>query len=111
MLVVAGCGGFPDLLSLQVRASDRPQRSIMQQGRADRVTRAWLTMASAELAIVWQKGIDADAAMTRTESHKGSCLADSSEADYVTLSTRDLLRLPLRKQSISTRTGKRPSRR
>jgi hypothetical protein len=54
-------------LGLQVRAADRGQRSIMQQGRADRVSKAWLTMASPELADVWQKGIDADAAMTRTE--------------------------------------------
>jgi hypothetical protein len=54
-------------LGLQVRASDRAQRSIMQQGRADRVSKAWLAMASPELAIVWQKGMDADASMTRTE--------------------------------------------
>jgi hypothetical protein len=29
-------------LGLQVRAADRGQRSFMQQGRADRVTKAWL---------------------------------------------------------------------
>ena len=39
----------------------------MQQGRADRVSKASLAVASPELAIVWQKGMDADAAMTRTE--------------------------------------------
>ena len=54
-------------LGLQARAADRGQRSIMQQGRADRVSKAWLTIASPELAVVWQKGMDADAGMTRTE--------------------------------------------
>ena len=54
-------------LGLQVRAADRGQRSIMQQGRADRVTKAWLTIASPERAVVWQKGMDADTGMTRAE--------------------------------------------
>jgi hypothetical protein len=54
-------------LGLQVRAADRGQRSIMQQRRADRVSKAWLTIASPELAVVWQKGMDADTGMTRTE--------------------------------------------
>jgi len=54
-------------LGIQVRAADRGQRSIMQQGRADRVSKASLTMAAPELAAVWQKGMDADPTMTRTE--------------------------------------------
>ena len=40
----------------------------MQQGRADGVSKAWFALASPELAIVWQKGMDADASMTRTEA-------------------------------------------
>jgi len=54
-------------LGMQVRASDRGQRSIMQQGRADRASKASLALASPELAVVWQKAMDADASMTRTE--------------------------------------------
>jgi hypothetical protein len=54
-------------LGLQVRASDRGQRSMMQQGRADRVSKAALSLATPELATVWQKGMDADPTMTRTE--------------------------------------------
>jgi hypothetical protein len=54
-------------LGLQVRAADRGQRSIMQQGRADRVSKAALTIATPEMAAVWQKGMDADPTMTRSE--------------------------------------------
>ncbi len=54
-------------LGLQVRGADRSQRSIMQQGRADRVSQSSLTLASPELAAVWQKGMDADPTMTRVE--------------------------------------------
>jgi hypothetical protein len=54
-------------LGLQVRGADRGQRSIMQQGRADRVSKATLTVATPELAAVWQKGMDADPTLTRTE--------------------------------------------
>jgi hypothetical protein len=39
-------------LGLQVRAADRGQRSIMQQGRADRVSKAALTIATPEMAAV-----------------------------------------------------------
>lgn len=54
-------------LGLQVRGADRSQRAIMQQGRADRASNASLTMASGELAHVWQRGMDADPTMTREE--------------------------------------------
>ena len=52
---------------IQVRAADRGQRSIMQQGRADRVSTASLTTAAPELAAVWQKGMVADPTLTRIE--------------------------------------------
>jgi hypothetical protein len=54
-------------LGVQVRAADRGQRSIMQQGRADRASKAALTVAAPELADVWQRGMDADPSMTRIE--------------------------------------------
>jgi hypothetical protein len=54
-------------LGLQVRGADRSQRAMMQQGRADRASQASLTVASPELAVVWQKGMDADPTMTRLE--------------------------------------------
>ncbi|MGC1389027.1 MAG: hypothetical protein WA807_13535 [Steroidobacteraceae bacterium] len=54
-------------LGLQVRGADRSQRAIMQQGRADRTSRASLTVASPELARVWQKCLDADPDITREE--------------------------------------------
>ncbi len=54
-------------LGLQVRGADRSQRAIMQQGRADRTSKASLTVASADLARVWQRGMDADRTMTRQE--------------------------------------------
>ena len=54
-------------LGLQVRAADRGQRSIMQQGRADRASRASLTVASPEMAAVWQKGMEADPTLTQVE--------------------------------------------
>lgn len=54
-------------LGLQVRGADRSQRAIMQQGRADRASKASLTVASAELARVWEKGMAADPTLTREE--------------------------------------------
>ncbi len=54
-------------LGIQVRSADRGQRSIMQQGRADRASKTALTLAAPELAAVWQKGMIADPALTRTE--------------------------------------------
>lgn len=54
-------------LGLQVRGADRSQRAIMQQGRADRASNASLTIANAELAHVWRRGMDADPTMTREE--------------------------------------------
>lgn len=54
-------------LGLQVRGADRSQRAIMQQGRADRASKASLTIAGAELARVWEKGMTADPTLTREE--------------------------------------------
>jgi len=54
-------------LGLQVRGADRSQRAIMQQGRADRASKASLTVAKGELARVWQRGMDVDPTMTREE--------------------------------------------
>jgi hypothetical protein len=54
-------------LGFQVRAADRSQRAIMQQGRADRASNASLTVAGAELAKVWEKGMAADPTLTREE--------------------------------------------
>jgi hypothetical protein len=54
-------------LGLQVRGADRGQRSIMQQGRADRASKASLTVANAELARVWEQGLAGDPTMTREQ--------------------------------------------
>ena len=54
-------------LGLQVRGADRSQRAIMQQGRADRASKASLTIASAELAKIWEKGMAGDPTLTREE--------------------------------------------
>lgn len=54
-------------LGLQVRGADRSQRAIMQQGRADRVSKASLTVANPELARIWKKGVSADPTMTGEE--------------------------------------------
>jgi len=54
-------------LGLQVRGADRSQRAIMQQGRADRASKASLTIASVELAKVWEKGMLGDPTLTREE--------------------------------------------
>ena len=54
-------------LGPQVRGADRSQRAMMQQGRADRASKASLALASPELAVVWQKGMDAAPTMTRPE--------------------------------------------
>jgi hypothetical protein len=54
-------------LGLQVRGADRSQRSIMQHGRADRASKASLTVATAELARVWEKGLAGDPTLSREE--------------------------------------------
>ena len=54
-------------LGLQVRGADRSQRAIMQQGRADRVSKAALTIASPDLARIWDRGMAADPTLTRDE--------------------------------------------
>jgi 2-oxo-4-hydroxy-4-carboxy--5-ureidoimidazoline (OHCU) decarboxylase len=42
-------------LARQVNQAERVQRAIMQQGRADRSSKASLTTAHPELARIWQK--------------------------------------------------------
>ena len=54
-------------LGLQVRGADRSQRAIMQQGRADRASKASLTVAGAELARIWEKGMAGDPTLAREE--------------------------------------------
>jgi len=54
-------------LGLQVRAADRSQRAIMQQGRADRASKASLTIAGTELARIWEKAMAGDPILTREE--------------------------------------------
>ncbi len=54
-------------LGLQVRAAERSQRAIMQQGRADRAAHGALALADPELARVFRKGAAGDAGLTREE--------------------------------------------
>jgi hypothetical protein len=54
-------------LGLQVRAAERSQRAIMQQGRADRASQGALALANPELARVFRKGAAGDADLTREE--------------------------------------------
>jgi len=54
-------------LGIQVRYAERSQRAIMQQGRADRTSNASLTIATAELARVWQSALSANPRLTREE--------------------------------------------
>src|SRR5262249_25681908 len=51
----------------EVRQSERVQRATMQQGRADRASTASLTMASAGLARIWQKGLSPKPDLTAEE--------------------------------------------
>jgi hypothetical protein len=54
-------------LAQQVRQAEHVQRATMQQGRADRTSQAALTVASPELARIWQKGMAGDADLSREE--------------------------------------------
>jgi len=54
-------------LAREVRQSERVQRATMQQGRADRASSASLTIATAELARIWQKGLSPKPDLTREE--------------------------------------------
>jgi len=54
-------------LGLQVRHAERSQRGVMQQGRADRTSRASLALASPKFARVWQRGLSADPGLSRDE--------------------------------------------
>jgi hypothetical protein len=54
-------------LAREVQQSERVQRATMQQARADRASKASLTMASPELALVWQKGLSRKPDLTEAE--------------------------------------------
>ncbi len=54
-------------LARQVNQAERVQRAIMQQGRADRTSKAALAMAHPEMARIWQKGLSAEPDLTREE--------------------------------------------
>lgn len=65
-------------LGLQVRYAERSQRAIMQQGRADRVSKASLSIASADLARVWQIGCSSNPQFTRDEFAQFSLIMRSA---------------------------------
>jgi hypothetical protein len=65
-------------LALQARHAERSQRGVMQQGRADRTSQTTLTLASPELAPVWQKGLSADPDLSRFEFTQWMLLCRSS---------------------------------
>ena len=52
-------------LAREVRQSERVQRANMQQGRADRASKASLTIATSDLARIWQKGLSANPDLTQ----------------------------------------------
>ena len=54
-------------LAREVRQSERVQRATMQQGRADRASQASLTIASADLARIWQKALSPKPDLTQEE--------------------------------------------
>jgi hypothetical protein len=54
-------------LGLQVRGADRSQRAIMQQGRADRASKASLTVANPVFVRIWERGMAGDPTLTREE--------------------------------------------
>jgi hypothetical protein len=54
-------------LAREVRQSERVQRATMQQGRADRASKASLAIAGAELARIWQIGLSQRPEFTREE--------------------------------------------
>jgi hypothetical protein len=54
-------------LGLQVRAAERSQRAIMQQGRADRAAHGALDLSDPDMARIFQKGAAGDARLTRKE--------------------------------------------
>jgi len=65
-------------LALQVRGSERAQRAIMQQGRADRTSAASLALADPGLARIWFKGLADDDDLTREEFTQWMLLARAS---------------------------------
>jgi hypothetical protein len=66
---IAAAAVVPSILYLarEVRQSERVQRATMQLGRADRASQASLTMATAELAQIWQKALSPKPDLTQEE--------------------------------------------
>jgi hypothetical protein len=62
-------------LGLQVRAGDRNQRALMQQGRAARASQASLATARPELARIWRKGWRETPISRTTNFRSGCCYA------------------------------------
>jgi hypothetical protein len=65
-------------LARQVNQAERVQRAIMQQGRADRSSRASMATAHAELARIWQKGLSGEPDLTREEFVQWSLVSRAS---------------------------------
>jgi hypothetical protein len=54
-------------LSLQVRQAEKNQRSLMQQGRADRASDAALRLAEGDLTPIYAKGMNGDESLNSEE--------------------------------------------
>jgi len=64
-------------LAQQVRQSERIQRAMVQQGRADRASHRSMIMASPELAGVVQKGMTGSKELTREEFNQWTLICRS----------------------------------
>jgi hypothetical protein len=64
-------------LALQVRQSERIQRAMVQQGRADRASHRAMIMASPDLAEVVQRGMAGNKELTREEFNQWTMICRS----------------------------------
>jgi hypothetical protein len=64
-------------LALQVRQSERIQRAMVQQGRADRASHRAMLMAAPELARVVQRGMAGNQELTREEFNQWTLICRS----------------------------------
>jgi hypothetical protein len=64
-------------LAQQVRQSERIQRAMVQQGRADRASHRSMIMASPELAGIVQKGLAGSKELTREEFYQWTLVCRS----------------------------------
>lgn len=64
-------------LALQVRQSERIQRAMVQQGRADRASHRAMIMASPDLAEVVQRGMAGNKELTREEFNQWTLICRS----------------------------------